>query len=97
MVVHAFDTNTQEAEAGKCLSSWLALSTHKVPCQSKIHGKTLSTNKQINRTKQKTKEGTQESVNPWDGGACNSSYLVHGQRQGYKKLNSKGGKGLDVI
>ena len=53
MVVHAFNPNTQEAEAGRSLSLTPAWSTEQVTGQPGLHRKTLS-QKQTN--KQKTNE-----------------------------------------
>ena len=54
-VAHAFNLNTQKAEAGGSLSSRPAWSTEWVPGQPGLHRETLS---QKNKTKQKTKTKT---------------------------------------
>jgi hypothetical protein len=56
VVAYAFNPNTQEAEAGRFLSSRPAWSTEWVPGQPGLHRETLSQKKQ-NKTKQnKTKQ-----------------------------------------
>jgi hypothetical protein len=52
VVVHAFNPSTQEAEAGRFLSSWPAWSTKWVPGQPGLYRETLS---QTNQNKKQTK------------------------------------------
>jgi hypothetical protein len=59
MVLHVFNPSTQEAEAGRFLSSRPAWSTEWVPGQPGLYRKTLS---QKNKNKQKTnKKKTKKS------------------------------------
>ena len=57
LVVHAFNSSTQETEAGRFLSSRPAWSTEWVPRQPGLHRETLSQKTKQNKTKQnKTKQ-----------------------------------------
>jgi hypothetical protein len=62
VVAHTFNPSTQEAEAGRFLSSRPAWSTKWVPGQPGLHRETLSQNKtKQNKTKQnKTKQNTKQ-------------------------------------
>lgn len=50
MVVHTFNSNIREAEAGGSLSSKLAWALEWVPGQLGLHGETLSPKKPQNKT-----------------------------------------------
>jgi hypothetical protein len=69
-MAHAFNPSTQEAEAGRFLSSRPAWSTQWVPRQPGLHRETLSqnkqkTNKQANKKKRKQKKGKEKRKGDW--------------------------------
>jgi hypothetical protein len=64
MVAHAFNPSTQEAEAGRSLSSRPAWSTEWVPGQPGLHRETLSRKTKQNKTKQKQTKQNKKVL--WD-------------------------------